>query len=233
MNRAFFVTGTGTDIGKTFFSSLFLAKYGKSHNFKYWKPIQTGLSESNDTKLIQKITEFDDSFFLKPIYELKFPSNPFDSAKREKIELNINLIRETIAKERTNPVLLEGAGGLFVPLNESYLLWQLIRESNLNVILVCSSELGTINHTLMSLESMLQRFIPVVGFYMVGPKNDLIENNIEMIQKFGGTPCLGYTTFPNQKLSAKDFLIFANEHFDSKRMVIDSLLDTGDIFETE
>jgi dethiobiotin synthetase len=232
VSQAFFVAGTGTDIGKTFFSSLFLAKYGKSHGFRYWKPVQTGLSESDDTQFIKKITNFDDSFFLRPIYEFRHPSSPLFSAKKENKEIDVKKLRLEIANIRDKPVLIEGAGGVFVPLAENYLSWQLIRESNLKVVLVCSTELGTINHTLLTLESLLQRFIPVVGFYMVGPKNDLMDDNIETIQKFGGTPCLGFTTFPMQKLSSEEFLSFANSNFDINRNVIESLLDLGDEFDS-
>ena len=232
MSQAFFVTGTGTDIGKTYFSSLFLAKYGKNLGFRYWKPVQTGISESNDTQFIQKLTEFDDSYFLKPIYEFRHPSSPHFASRKESVEIDPKKLRLEIANIRNSPVIIEGAGGVFVPLTENYLTWQLIRESNLKVIVVCSTELGTINHTLLTLESLLQRFIPVVGFYMVGPKNDLMEENISIIQKLGGTPCLGLTTFPMQKLTSKEFLEFANQEFDKNRIVIESLLELGEDFVT-
>jgi len=232
VSQAFFVAGTGTDIGKTFFSSLFLAKYAKSHQFKYWKPVQTGLSEGNDTAFIQKITNFDDSFFLKTIYEFPHPSSPHYASKREGIEIDPKKLRLEISKIRETPVVIEGAGGVFVPLTENYLSWQLIRESNLKVVLVSSTELGTINHTLLTLECLLQRLIPVVGFYMVGPKNDIMNDNIEIIQKFGGVPCLGLTTFPMQKLSSEEFLDFAKSNFDTNKLVIESLLDIGENFDS-
>lgn len=232
MSQAFFVAGTGTDIGKTFFSSLFLAKYGKSHQFRYWKPVQSGLSEGDDTDFIRKITNFEDFHFLHPVYRFRHASSPHLAAEKEGIEIDLKKLRLEIASIRNSPVIIEGAGGVFVPLTKNYLSWQLIRESNLKVVVVCSTELGTINHTLLTLESLLQRFIPVVGFYMVGPKNELIEDNIKTIQMFGGVSCLGLTTFPSQKLSSEEFIAFSKSSFDTNRMVLDSLLDIGDDFDS-
>jgi dethiobiotin synthetase len=232
VSQAFFVVGTGTDIGKTFFSSLFLAKYGESHGFKYWKPVQTGNVDTDDTTSVQNATGFPASSFLRPVYSFAHPSSPHLSAKKENVEIDIKKLKLAIAAQSNEAVLIEGAGGIFVPLTESFLSWELVRHSNLKVVLVCSTVLGTINHTLLTLECLLQRFIPVVGFYMVGVQNELIEDNIRIIQKFGGTPCLGLTTFPDESLKPQEFLQFALNHFDTDRLVIESLLDIGDTFDT-
>ncbi|TGN20709.1 dethiobiotin synthase [Leptospira idonii] len=232
MSQAFFIAGTGTDVGKTFFSSLFLAKYGKKFGFQYWKPIQTGLSETNDTAFIQKITDFDSSYFLKPIYELDYPASPHFAAKRASMEIDPKLVLGRIAEIRTKRVLIEGAGGIFVPWTEDYLSWKGIQESNLKVIVIGSSELGTINHTLLTLEALLSRFIPVMGFYLVGPKNDLVEDNMQIIQKLGGVPSFGYTGFPMQKLSPSEFIEYANLNFDIRNHVIGSVMEEGEEFDS-
>jgi dethiobiotin synthetase len=229
VSQAFIVTGTGTDVGKTYFSSLFLAKYAKSHGFKYWKPVQTGTEEHDDTTLVKRVTHCDQSHFLEPLYKFKHPSSPHHSAKKENTEIDLKYLNQSIASVREEPVLIEGAGGVFVPLTDTYLSWQWMRESNLKVVVVCSTELGTINHSLLTLECLLQRFIPVVGFYMVGPENELIPSNIESIQKFGGVPCLGETHFPTQKLEPLEFQQYANSYFDVDRLLIESLMDIGDI----
>ncbi|TGM59211.1 dethiobiotin synthase [Leptospira vanthielii] len=224
MGQAFYVAGTGTDIGKTFFSCLFMAKYAESYGFRYWKPIQTGLSSASDTEFVQKTTNLSDSFFLKPVYEFLTPASPHYASKQEGKTLDPKSLLGVIAKERKTNTLIEGAGGVFVPWTEDYLAIKGIQESNLPVVVIGSTELGTINHTLLTLDVLTARFIPVIGFYLVGPKNPLQSDNADIIQRLGGAPCLGVTNFPEQKLLPSEFISFANEHFDTDRNVIDTLL---------
>jgi len=224
MGQAFYVAGTGTDIGKTFFSCLFMAKYAESYGFRYWKPIQTGLSSASDTEFVQKTTNLSDSFFLKPVYEFLTPASPHYASKQEGKTLDPKSLLGVIAKERKSNTLIEGAGGVFVPWTEDYLAIKGIQESNLPVVVIGSTELGTINHTLLTLDVLTARFIPVIGFYLVGPKNPLQSDNADIIQRLGGAPCLGITNFPEQKLLPSEFISFANELFDTDRNVIDTLL---------
>lgn len=228
MGQAFYVTGTGTDVGKTFFSSLFMAKYGKKFGFRYWKPIQTGTISADDTSFVQNTTHLPDSHFLKPSFEYKTPASPHYAAKLEGQSIDPKTLLALISKERNNNTLIEGAGGVFVPITENYLTIRAIQESNLGVVVVGSTELGTINHTLLTLEVLTSRFIPVYGFYLVGPKNDLQEDNATMIQKLGGVSLLGITNFPEQKLSSDEFNSFASTHFDIDRNVIDVVLNAED-----
>lgn len=231
MGQAFYVTGTGTDVGKTFFSSLFMAKYAENHGFRYWKPIQTGTVSADDTSFVQKTTSLSDSYFLKPGFVFKTPASPHYAAKVEGQNIDPKSLLSSIAKERKNNTLIEGAGGVFVPITEDYLTIRGIQESNLGVIVVGTTELGTINHTLLTLEVLTSRFIPVYGFYLVGPKNPLQEDNATMIQKLGGVSFLGLTNFPDQKLSSEEFKAFALAEFDVHRNVIDVVLNVDD--ETE
>lgn len=228
MGQAFYVAGTGTDIGKTFFSCLFMAKYAESYGFRYWKPIQTGLSGMSDTELVQKTVDLSDSHFLKPVYEFLAPASPHYASKQEGKILDPKFLLSLIAKERKTNTLIEGAGGVFVPWTEDYLAIKGIQESNLPVVVIGSTELGTINHTLLTLDVLTARFIPVIGFYLVGPKNELQSDNAEIIQKLGGAPCLGVTNFPEQKIPPTGFITFANEHFDTHRNVIDTVLNPDD-----
>lgn len=230
MGQAFYVTGTGTDVGKTFFSSLFMAKYAENYGYRYWKPIQTGTVSADDTTFVQTITNLPDSYFLKPNYLFKTPASPHYAAKVEGQSVDPKHLLSAITKERKNNTLIEGAGGVFVPITEDYLTIRAIQESNLGVVVVGSTELGTINHTLMTLEVLTSRFIPVFGFYLVGPKNPLQEDNATIIQKLGGVSFLGLTNFPEQKLTGQSFLSFANENFDTNRNVMDLLLNPDDEF---
>lgn len=228
MGQAFYVTGTGTDVGKTFFSSLFMAKYAKKFGFRYWKPIQTGTISADDTTFIQKTTNLPDSCFLNPIFVYKTPASPHYAAKAEGQTIDPKLLLNLVSKERKNNTLIEGAGGVFVPITEDYLTIRAIQESNLGVIVVGSTELGTINHTLLTLEALTSRFIPVYGFYLVGPNNSLQEDNASMIQRLGGVSFLGFTNFPEQKLTSEEFISFATEHFDPNRNVIDLVINADE-----
>ncbi|XDD48173.1 dethiobiotin synthase [Leptospira sp. WS39.C2] len=228
MGQAFYVTGTGTDVGKTFFSSLFMAKYAEKFGFRYWKPIQTGTISADDTTFVQNTTHLPDSYFLKPEFVFKTPASPHYAAKLEGQSIDPKFLLSSLSKERKNNTLIEGAGGVFVPITENYLTVRVIQESNLGVVVVGSTELGTINHTLMTLEVLTSRFIPVFGFYLVGPKNELQEDNASIIQKLGGASLLGITNFPEQKLTSDAFNLFANENFDPDRNVIDVVLNEED-----
>ncbi|TGK87301.1 dethiobiotin synthase [Leptospira noumeaensis] len=230
MGQAFYVTGTGTDIGKTFFSSLFMAKYAESFQFRYWKIVQTGAPSAGDTEFIRKTTNLPDSFFMKPAYEFATPASPHYASKQEGVILDPKHLLNELIKERKTNTLVEGAGGVFVPLTDDYLTIKGIQESNLPVIVIGSTELGTINHTLLTLDALTSRFIPVLGFYLVGQNNPLQTDNAETIQRLGGAPCLGLTNFPEQKLSPNEFLDFAKNHFDTNRNVIDTILNPDDEF---
>lgn len=228
MGQAFYVTGTGTDVGKTFFSSLFMAKYAEKYGFRYWKPIQTGSISADDTTFVQKTTSLPDSYFLKPNFVFKTPASPHYAAKIEGQSIDPKSLLSSLSKERKTNTLIEGAGGVFVPITEDYLTIRAIQESNLGVVVVGSTELGTINHTLLTLEVLTSRFIPVFGFYLVGPENSLQEDNATMIQRLGGASFLGFTNFPEQKLTSDEFVRFSSEHFDPNRNVIDVVLNADE-----
>ncbi|TGM23995.1 dethiobiotin synthase [Leptospira meyeri] len=228
MGQAFYVAGTGTDVGKTFFSCLFMAKYAETYGFRYWKPIQTGATSAGDTELVQKTTNLPDPYFLKPVYEFQTPASPHYASKQDGKTLDPKFFLSALAKERKTNTLIEGAGGVFVPWTDDYLTIKGIGESNLPVVVIGSTELGTINHTLLTLDALTSRFVAVLGFYLVGPENSLQTDNAETIQRLGGAPCLGVTNFPKQKLSPIEFISFANHQFDPNRNVIDTLLNPDD-----
>lgn len=228
MGQAFYVVGTGTDVGKTFFSCLFMAKYAESYGFRYWKPIQTGAVGTGDTELVQKTTDLPESYFLKPVYEFQTPASPHYASKQEGRILDPKFLLNELSKERKSNTLVEGAGGVFVPWTDDYLTIRGIGESNFPVVVIGSTELGTINHTLLTLDALTSRFVAVLGFYLVGPESSLQVDNAETIQRLGGAPCLGITNFPKQKLSPSEFISFTNNHFDTDRNVIDTLLNPED-----
>lgn len=179
----FFVTGTDTDVGKTVAAAwLTLHLDGV-----YWKPLQCGdLENGGDTQAVRTLAELPDSQILTPRHELAAPLSPHEAARRE--NTTIQLTDFTLPKAGERPLILEGAGGLLVPLNDTgESVADLIQHLDIPAIVVTRSTLGTINHTLLTLEALRQRQIPVAGLIMNGP---LTLHNRQALEQFSKAPIL-------------------------------------------
>lgn len=163
-----FISGTDTDIGKTVISSWLCLHSG----YDYFKPIQTGKEINRDSQIVSLLSG---AKVYKESYLFKEPCSPHIAAKLENKEIEF----EKIMIPFSNNLIIEGAGGLLVPLNEQYFIIDLIKYFSVPVILVCSSRLGTINQTLLSLEALRKRQIAVLGVILVGEKNFSNVNSIE------------------------------------------------------
>lgn len=169
--KAYFITGIGTDVGKTVVSSIF----AQALKATYWKPVQAGDLEFSDSMKVQ-INCTDEVTFLPERYRLKTAASPHLAAQIDGVEIQINDFH--VPDVDTN-LLIEGAGGLFVPLNDAGLLYiDLIQKFNLPVILVSRHYLGSINHTLLSLEALKYRNIDVEIIVFVGDENPATESVI-------------------------------------------------------
>lgn len=174
---AFMVTGTDTDVGKTVVSALLTLGLRAA----YWKPVQSGLEPYTDTQRVQQLTGLDGSHFLPERFRLRSPLSPHESARRDGVEIWLEDF--VLPTNHGKPhLIVEGAGGVLVPLNERDLLVDLIRYLHLPVVLVARSTLGTINHTLLSLEALRSRHIPIFGVILNGPKN---PDNRQAIEDYG------------------------------------------------
>ncbi|NLA74271.1 MAG: dethiobiotin synthase [Deltaproteobacteria bacterium] len=169
-----FIAGTDTGIGKTLVSAILMSGL----NAKYWKPVQSGLTGITDTEWIKENTGLDASRFFHETYRLKEPLSPHASAALEGIHIDLEsfVIPETSKGEI---LIIEGAGGIMVPLNEKELMIDLMKRFNAPVILVARSGLGTINHTLLSINQLRQENIEIFGAVMNGPLNKSNRNAIE------------------------------------------------------
>ncbi|MCP4411766.1 MAG: dethiobiotin synthase [Gammaproteobacteria bacterium] len=177
--KRMFITGTGTDVGKTVISSILVS----SLTAKYWKPIQCGLDETTDTQWIKNATNLDDSFFLPEYYRLSRPLSPHAAAAAENITIKLeNFLLPELSEDES--LIVEGAGGIMVPINEEHLIIDLIEKLQLPVLLVSSNILGTINHTLLSLEQLTRRGIEVIGVVLNGDSSVI---NRMAIEKYGQT----------------------------------------------
>ena len=183
--QGYFITGTDTDAGKTV-----AAAWAMLHlDADYWKPTQSGLEPPTDKEIVQAITRFDDTRFHQETYRLTQPLSPHEAARRDGIEIEM----EAFALPQTSrSLIVEGAGGLMVPLNKDFLVIDLIKKLALPAILVCRSGLGTINHTLLSLEALRTRQIPVAGLIISGPKT---MHNRKALEEYGKIPVIAEIDF--------------------------------------
>ncbi|HET6225481.1 MAG TPA: dethiobiotin synthase, partial [Bacteroidia bacterium] len=141
--KTIFVTGIGTDVGKTIVSAVLV----EALKADYWKPVQTGSFFSRDTTEVKRIVSNTKSQFFPESYLLKQPMSPHAAAELEGLEIQIDQIK---LPATNNHLIIEGAGGLMVPLNRKYFMIDLIEKFNAEVILVVKNYLGSINHTLLS-----------------------------------------------------------------------------------
>lgn len=154
---------------------------------RYWKPVQSGLDEETDTQFVKRVTELPDAYFAEERFRLSAPLSPHASAALDGIEIHL---RDFVLPSATpeGRILVEGAGGLMVPLNSAEMMIDLIAYLNLPAVLVTRTNLGTINHTLLSIEQLRQRGIPILGVIMNGAENTL---NCEAIEHYGKVQIIG------------------------------------------
>ncbi len=182
MPRTFIIAGTGTDIGKTVFSAMLMLAL----NANYWKPVQCGIADGVDTKIVQKITGLPDERFLPEAHVFSEALSPHRAAEIDGIELDMEKLVPPGTGER--PLLIEAAGGLMVPLTRKNLQINLFKKWKCPVILCARTGLGTINHTLLSLEALWARKIPVQGISFIGEDN---PDTVKTIADFSGERILG------------------------------------------
>jgi len=177
----FFLTGIGTEIGKTLVSAILV----KALKMDYWKPVQSGELEHTDTDKVRDLVQWKELKTHTERYRLEIPASPHYSAAAEgkKIELDQLVIPET-----DNNLLIEGAGGLMVPLNEEELYIDWAAAKKLPVILVSRNYLGSINHTILSIEALRARGLNEIYLLFNGPSTPSTEN---FILNYSQLACLG------------------------------------------
>ncbi len=168
--NTFFVTGISTEVGKTIISAIIT----EALQADYWKPIQSGDLHNSDTHKVKKLISNTKTVFHKGAYDLQTPASPHLSAKLDNIEIEIDKI---IRPKTENHLVIEGAGGLLVPLNEKHTIADLILPSD-KIILVSRHYLGSINHTLLTYEALKQRNLSIYGIIFSGKENNSSESII-------------------------------------------------------
>lgn len=175
-----FVTGIGTDVGKTIASSIIT----ESLQADYWKPIQAGDLDNSDSHKIQRYISNDKTVIHPNSYKLNTPASPHLAAEIDNVTIDLAKI---IAPETENHLVIEGAGGLFVPLNNQDTIIDLI-QPDYKVIVVSRHYLGSINHTLLTVEALQNSKIKVAGIIFSGEENKATES---IILSKTGIKCIG------------------------------------------
>lgn len=177
----FFVSGIGTEVGKTVTSAILM----KALDAAYWKPVQSGDLHWTDTDKVKSWTGLPENRFFSERHRLNEPLSPHASAALDGVTIQLS----DFGLPRTDrPLLIEGAGGLLVPLNKQNTILDLIQVLQVPVLLVSRHYLGSINHTLLSIEVLQRRGIPVAGLLFNGPENKYTESAIQQLS--GLTPLI-------------------------------------------
>ena len=194
MLRGVFVTGTDTGVGKTVVSAALVSRLQgrlaiSGHVLRYWKPVQTGIEQDDDTAVVEWLSGCPGDVLRKQGVRLPRPVSPHLAARLSGQQIDIDaLIATTRGEAAATRWIVEGAGGALVPLNQRDLMIDLMQRLGLPVVVVTRTLLGTINHTLLTLEAIRARELRVAGVVMVGEPN---ADNRDAIETYGRTPVIG------------------------------------------
>ncbi len=170
-----FVTGTDTGVGKTFVAALLCLLFKNEQPLKYFKPVQTGYPQDDDTDFVCARAKLAADQFIEPVYRYTLPASPDRAAAAVNAHIEEQKILKVFRSHRDQFIIAEGAGGLEVPLRDNYRMIDLMRDVRLPAVVVASTRLGTINHTLLTLKSLRFAGVPILGVVLSGPKDDGLE----------------------------------------------------------
>jgi dethiobiotin synthetase len=170
------IAGIGTDAGKTIVSAILTSALSGD----YWKPIQCGDEENSDTAIVKSLISSKSHRIHEPVYSFKNPVSPHQAAKNENCFIDVQKIN---LPATLKPLIIEGVGGIFVPLTDCFLSIDLFSKWNAKWVIVSRHYLGSINHTLLTLEALKSRNIEIGGIIFNGYENKETESAILNISK--------------------------------------------------
>ena len=179
--RKIFVTGIGTDVGKTVVSAILT----EALEADYWKPVQAGDLDNSDSIKVERFISNNKTIIHPEGMKLNSPMSPHAAAAIDNVEIKLPDFKLPITD---NDLVVEGAGGLMVPLNDEDLIIDLIQQLDIEVVLVSQNYLGSINHTILSIDALKNRGIKVLGIIFNGEEN--IETE-KYVLNYSGLKCLG------------------------------------------
>lgn len=200
--KSYFITGIDTNVGKTIVSAIIT----EALEADYWKPIQAGDLDNSDSINVRNLISNSKSIIHKERYKLNTPASPHLAAKLDGIDIKIS---DFELPKTNNHLVVEGAGGLLVPINEKGdLIIDLIKYLDVEVILVSKHYLGSINHTLLSLKVLRSEGVKVKGIVFVGDENKATES---IIKQISGVNILG--RIPLLNTIDKESILAVAQHF--------------------
>ncbi|MEO6168614.1 MAG: dethiobiotin synthase [Chitinophagales bacterium] len=176
-----FITGIGTDIGKTLAATILV----EALHADYWKPVQAGSLNDTDSDFVQRMISNEVSVIHPESFRLTEPMSPHAAAKIDGVKIRL---RDFHLPHTNNTLIIEGAGGILVPLNEKLLVIDLIEKLDADVIIVIRNYLGSINHSLLTIEAAKSRKLKIAGLIINGEPNKASE---EIILRHSNLPLLG------------------------------------------
>lgn len=195
MSRAIVVTGTDTDVGKT----VFAAALAGALDAVYWKPVQAGLDEGGDSGRVRDLAVLPAERIVPEAYRLAAACSPHRAAALEGLEIDPERLHPPACDR---PLVIEGAGGVLVPLRRDLLFADLLARWRLPTVLVARTTLGTINHSLLAIEALRRRQVPILGIAFAGYANEESEAviaEIGRVRRLGRLPWLA--TLDRQSLA--------------------------------
>jgi dethiobiotin synthase len=185
--RGLFVTGTGTGVGKTVLAAALMLRLRGRTPLRYSKPIQTGIEQDDDTEEVRRLARCPVEEILEDGVRLRGPVSPHLAARRAGITVDLRSLQERMTSF-AGVWIVEGAGGLLVPVSGSRTMADLIKLLGLPVVIAAASGLGTINHTLLTLEALRARALRIAGVVMIGEPD---ADNREAVEHYGKIGVLG------------------------------------------
>ena len=206
MAAQYFVTGTDTGVGKTVVSALLCAALDAS----FWKPIQTGADTDSDSTTVARLAELPPERIFAEAYRFSPPVSPHLAAREAGAKISLSKI-SIPAAARDSALIVEGAGGVLVPINETQYMRDVMRELGLPIIVAARNSLGTINHTLLTLAALRASRLRVAGVVLNGEPND---GNRESIERYGNIRVIG--EIPRMtRIDRGALLEIFSKHFDA------------------
>jgi dethiobiotin synthetase len=203
----YFVTGTDTNVGKTVLSALLVAAL----DAVYWKPVQTGASEGTDRESVRRWTEVPPDRLPAERYQFDPPVSPHFASREAGVRIDLDAF-ELPGALAGRKWIVEGAGGVMVPLNERDLMRDLMVRIGFPVIVAARTALGTINHTLLTLAALREASVAICGVALIGDEN--VENR-RAIEHYGNISVVGHIPIL-EKINRTALLDVYEKHFDHR-----------------
>ncbi len=183
--KRIFVTGIDTDIGKTIVSAILT----EALEADYWKPIQAGNLDKSDTDTVRELISNNKSVLHKEAYRLTQPLSPHAAAAADGVTIDMETIKKAMPSVEGRDLIIEGVGGVMSPVNDSFVVMDLIKSLDAEPVIVSKHYLGSINHTLLTIDAMRRKGLPVVGVFFNGKP---VQTSIDFIVRYSGIKPLGF-----------------------------------------